>query len=80
MLQYFTYDGGQFFNRLQSDVLGRASLTRWQGLLEQCFDAYDRKHYLVPVPALLTVIEGLWREKLASSKPNKLAQRNSQQI
>jgi hypothetical protein len=58
MLDYFTFESGRFFLDLRGDVLGSANLVGWRALLEQCFDAYDRGHYLVPTPALLSVIEG----------------------
>ncbi|MCX7015975.1 MAG: hypothetical protein NTW86_26040 [Candidatus Sumerlaeota bacterium] len=59
MLDFFTLEGGRFFLDLRSDVLGSSTrLIGWRNLLEQCFDAYGRGHYLVPIPALLSVIEG----------------------
>jgi hypothetical protein len=78
MLDYFTFESGQFLLDLRSDVLGSAHLVGWRNLLEQCFDAYDRGHYLIPIPALLSVIEGVVAQKAGKPKvgqvnPKKLA-------
>ena len=58
MLDYFTLENGRFFLRLRGYVLGSANLVGWREILEQCFDADDRGHYLVLIPALLSAIEG----------------------
>lgn len=78
MLDYFTIESGRFLGLLRSDVLGSADLVGWRNLLEQCFDAYDRGHYLIPIPALLSVIEGGVAQKAGKLKdrqvnPKKLA-------
>jgi hypothetical protein len=78
MLDYFTFESGRFLLDLRSDVLGSAHLVGWRNLLEQCFDAYDRGHYMIPIPALLTVIEGVVAQKADKLKvgqvnPKKLA-------
>jgi hypothetical protein len=58
MLDYFSVENGCFFLALRRNVLASANLKGWRALLEECFDAYDCGHYLVPIPALLSVIEG----------------------
>jgi hypothetical protein len=58
MFEHFTRENGQSYSRLRSYVVGASDLQDWRSLLEQCFDAYNRGHYLVPIPALLSVIEG----------------------
>lgn len=58
MLEYYTCEDGRFFLDVRKNVLRKGTLRRWRVLLEQCFDAYDRTHYLILIPALLSVIEG----------------------
>jgi hypothetical protein len=77
MLDYFTQPDGVRL-QLRGSVLHGETLKGWRDLLEQCFEAYDRKHYLIVIPALLSVIEGAVAEnagKLRSGrvKPEKLA-------
>jgi hypothetical protein len=78
MLDYFTFESDRFFLDLRSDVLGSTNLVGWRDLLEQCFDAYDRGHYLIPIPALLSVIEGAVAQnagklKVGQVNPKKVA-------
>jgi len=58
MLNHFTVEGGRNFLCLRGRVLSSANLVRWRPLLEQCFQAYDRGHCLVLIPALVSVTEG----------------------
>lgn len=78
MIDYFTFESGRFLLDLRSDVLGSVHLGGWRNLLEQCFDAYDRGHYLIPIPALLSVIEeavaqNAGKLKVPQVRPEKLA-------
>jgi len=77
MLDYFTFESGRFFLDLRGHVLGSKNLVGWRALLEQCFDAYDRGHYLVPIPALLSVIEGAVAQNAGKLK---LPQLNSKKL
>jgi hypothetical protein len=72
MLDYFTSESGRFLLNLRSDVLGSTDLADWRNLLEQCFDAYDREQYLIPIPALLSVIEGVMAQKVGKLKPRQV--------
>lgn len=60
------------FRSLLKGILQRQAVARWRDLLRQCQAAFMRKQYLVVVPSLLLVLEGL----LASSD-NALATRSS---
>jgi hypothetical protein len=78
MLDFFTLDDGRSFMSLRRGVLASAKLVGWRALLEQCFDAYDRRHYLVVIPALLLVVEGAMAQnagklKVAEVDPKKFA-------
>ena len=47
------------FREMISEMLTRASLGRWSHLLQQADRAYRRRDYLIVVPSLLLVVEGL---------------------
>ena len=72
MLDYFTQAQGGHFRHLRGSVLCSQALRGWRGLLEQCFDAYKRQHYLVSIPALLSVIEGAVAENAGMLKTRRV--------
>ena len=45
--------------RVRKELTSRPSLTQWKSLLEECFDSFESDRYLVTIPALLSVIEGV---------------------
>jgi hypothetical protein len=67
------------FRALVKGILARQAVARWKPLLKQCAGAFGRKRYLIVVPSLLLILEGL----LASSDdslgrripPHKVARR-----
>jgi len=78
MLDFFTLEDGRSFMYLQRGALASANLVGWRALLEECFDAYDRGHYLVEIPALLSVVEGTMAQNagklnVAEVDPRKFA-------
>lgn len=75
MLEYFTFEDGRFFVDLRNMIFRSENLAGWQPLLEQCFDAYERKHYLILIPALLSVIEGVVTERAGMSKSRRVTPR-----
>jgi hypothetical protein len=44
---------------LRDSLLSCDSIKQWDRLLEECFEAYERCRYLITIPALLTVLEGV---------------------
>ena len=58
-VRYYETNQDGDFDRLRSDLLSHSSLKHWRPLVEQCLRAYDRSDYLVPIPALIAIIEGL---------------------
>ena len=58
-VQLYERDDGQHFSRIADDLLYWDILAPWRTLLEQTFAAYRRRDFVVTVPALLTVCEGL---------------------
>jgi hypothetical protein len=73
MVDYFIADNGKYFLGLRGRVLSRGNLIRWRVLLDQCFEAYNRGHYLVIIPALLSVIEGCVAEAAGKIKSSEVA-------
>src|SRR5690606_38874635 len=45
--------------RMRAEMISSPALEQWKELIVQCWEAYDRSHFLIAVPALITVLEGL---------------------
>jgi len=58
-VRLFSDNDTELFSLTASQLLETKVLTRWYPLLEQVFSSYQRSHYLVAIPALLTIFEGL---------------------
>jgi len=59
---FVTFYSEEDFVRLREvrqELTSRSSLAHWKALLEECFDSFESDRYLVTVPALLSVIEGV---------------------
>jgi hypothetical protein len=72
MLNHFTTADSENFMDIRDITLHSTKLVGWQALLQQCFDAYDRGHYLVTIPALLSVIEGAVAQKAGKLKSTQV--------
>lgn len=57
-VEFYSSDEDLEYRRLRDYLLASPDLRRWRVLLRQCCDAYERHDYLIPVPSLLTVLEG----------------------
>jgi hypothetical protein len=55
----YTENRGKEFKDLAGRLKGRKVLTPCRALLDECLFAYSKKRYVVTVPALLAVLEGL---------------------
>ncbi|MDH3504794.1 MAG: hypothetical protein OEZ41_06960 [Nitrospirota bacterium] len=80
-LDYYEADSGANYRQLKLYLGRRESLIRWRPLIEQCFTAFECGHYLIVVPAMITVIEGAiakvggedaWRQKDPKQTARKL--------
>jgi len=60
-------NNGSFFNRVAKSLASRDVIAKWRPLLEQVFSAYGRRDFLITIPALLIVCEGV----LASDRGNE---------
>ena len=58
-VEFYSADEGAMFNEVRRATLANRDLERWHGVLHQAYEAYDREHFLVAVPALLAVSEGV---------------------
>jgi hypothetical protein len=56
---FFTDQGGEEFAHLASDLRDSSILQRWKPLVEQCLAAYDQQLFLVTIPCLFPIIEGV---------------------
>ncbi len=43
---------------MKTDILANESLADFEKLLIQCFDSYERGHFLIAIPSLFSIIEG----------------------
>jgi len=58
-VEYYTDDDYAALRRVRADILARPALAEWHALLAECFDAFERKHHLITIPALSSIIEGV---------------------
>jgi hypothetical protein len=58
-VRLYEKDTGEHFERLATGVLDRSATSRWRRLLEQAVSAYRRDDFVITIPALITVCEGL---------------------
>ncbi|OOR57142.1 hypothetical protein BGP34_14975 [Bacillus mycoides] len=61
MEEYFNYDNGYAYTRMKREVLDHKFVESWKGLLEQCFNSYENGNYLVAIPNLFIIVEGIAR-------------------
>ena len=55
------YSGDNFaaLRKVRQELTSRPSLARWKALLDECFESFESGRYLITVPALLSMIEGV---------------------
>ncbi|MDA1588999.1 MULTISPECIES: hypothetical protein [unclassified Bacillus cereus group] len=61
MEEYFSHDNGYAYTRMKREVLDHKFVESWKSLLEQCFNSYESENYLVVIPNLFIVVEGIAR-------------------
>ncbi|WIG43107.1 DUF948 domain-containing protein [Bacillus toyonensis] len=61
MEEYFSHDNGYAYARMKRDVLDHKIVEGWKDLLEQCFNNYENESYLVAIPNLFIIVEGIAR-------------------
>lgn len=47
------------FEELKSNILKNNLTTEWKELLIQCFDSYEKDNYLITIPNLFMIFEGI---------------------
>lgn len=65
MEEYFSHDNEYAYTRMKRDVLDHKIVESWKDLLEQCFNSYENGNYLVAIPNLLIIVEGIARMLIA---------------
>lgn len=58
-IELYTSDNAKWLGELTQDLLSYEELNKWQPLIKECFNAYHREAYLITIPALLSVIDGV---------------------
>ena len=61
MEEYFSHNNGHEYMRMKRDVLYHKIIESWKDLLEQCFNSYENGNYLVAIPNLFIIVEGIAR-------------------
>ncbi|MEI4800562.1 hypothetical protein WAZ07_04330 [Bacillus sp. FJAT-51639] len=78
MEEYFSHDNGYAYTSMKRDVLDHKLVENWKGLLEQCFNSYENGNYLVAIPNLFIIVEGIARMLISEKfKKYKTKQRTS---
>ncbi|MDN4873678.1 MULTISPECIES: hypothetical protein [Bacillus cereus group] len=65
------------FEELKSDIINHDLTSEWRTLLVQCFDSYEQGNYLIVIPNLFTIFEGV-ANSLISPRYKKIVQSNDQ--
>lgn len=55
----YTEDDFAELRRVRKEFASRPGLARWNALLDECFESFEKGHYLITIPALLSIIEGV---------------------
>jgi len=78
MEEYFSYDNECAYTRMKRDVLDHKLVGSWKGLLEQCFNSYENGNYLVAIPNLFIIVEGIARMLISQKfEKHKIGRRTS---
>ncbi len=58
-VEYYTANDNAELHRFRAYLLSRPALVEWHALLSECFQAFEQKKYLITIPSLLLVFEGI---------------------
>lgn len=58
-VKFYCESDGKNYAQLRDAILSDERLAPWRSLLKQCFGSYEREEFLIVVPSLLTVLEGV---------------------
>ncbi|BCD24387.1 hypothetical protein BC30090_3284 [Bacillus cereus] len=53
------YSNEKEYQHIKTDILKHELIKEWKELLLQCFDSYEKGHYLITIPNLFIIIENL---------------------
>ena len=56
---FYEEDDFAELRKIRQELARRPGLARWKALLEECFESFEKGHYLITIPALLSIIEGV---------------------
>jgi hypothetical protein len=59
LYNFFIKDNNYELNMIFDDLQNDPNLSQWKTLLIDCIDVFNKKHYIVTIPALISIIEGL---------------------
>ncbi|SJZ99948.1 hypothetical protein [Selenihalanaerobacter shriftii] len=58
-INYYTKNDNENFNILANSICSSPHLSPWYNLLKECIIAYKKELYLVTIPSLIPILEGL---------------------
>jgi hypothetical protein len=56
---FYSDDNFAALRKVREELTSRPSLVRWEALLDECFESFESGRYLITIPALLSIIEGV---------------------
>jgi hypothetical protein len=56
---FYSDDNFAVLRKVRQELTSRPGLARWKALLDECFESFESGRYLITIPALLSVIEGV---------------------
>ena len=59
-VDFYCESDGSNYAKLREAILSNERLDLWRPLLQQCCRSYEREEFLIVVPSLLTVLEGVF--------------------
>ncbi|QWH42885.1 hypothetical protein EXW53_26795 (plasmid) [Bacillus mycoides] len=76
MEKYFSNE--REYSRMKRDVLNHKLVRNWKVLLKQCFNSFENGNYLVTIPNLFIILEGIARMLISQKfEKNQTANRTS---
>lgn len=59
MVEFYIQDGSERLSKTVDDILKRSELEPWHQTIAECLDSFKSARFLVVVPTMITVMEGI---------------------
>lgn len=71
-VEYYEQNNRQNFVKLTREIIDNKNISKWKRILKECVEAYNRGHYCITIPSLITVLEGLLSKYLKPDQMNDI--------